>query len=208
MYNASGQPDREQLVQRFAPLVKRIAYHVLARLPASVQVDDLIRNGMLGLLDAISRYEEGFGAQFETYATQRIRGAMLDGLRANDWLPRTLRREMRRVEDVLNRLEHEHGRVPSEQELADAMAMPLADYQRLLQEARGHQIVYYEDFSGEDGEDFFQVECPNCGETICVDDGILEDGSIDCPNCGTLLEFDFDDDCCCGDDDCDCDHDD
>lgn len=62
---------------------------------------------------------------------------------------------MRRVEDVLNRLEHEHGRVPSEQELADAMAMPLADYQRLLQDARGHQILYYEDFGGDDGEDFF-----------------------------------------------------
>ena len=57
-------------------------------------------------------------------------------------------------------------------------------------------------------DDCYEIECPNCGETICVDDGILEDGSIDCPNCGTLLEFDFDDDCCCGDDDCDCDHDD
>jgi len=57
-------------------------------------------------------------------------------------------------------------------------------------------------------EPFYEVACPNCGETICVDDGILEDGSIDCPNCGTLLEFDFDDDCCCGDDNCDCDHDD
>lgn len=156
MYTAAGQPNRDELVQRFTPLVKRVAFHLMGRLPANVLVDDLVQNGMLGLLDALDRFEEGFGAQFETYATQRIRGAMLDGLRANDWLPRALRREMRRVEDMLNRLEHEHGRVPSEQELADAMAMPLADYQRLLQEARGHQIVYYEDFSGEDGEDFFE----------------------------------------------------
>jgi hypothetical protein len=92
MYTAAGQPTREQLVQRFMPLVKRIAYHLMARLPPSVQFDDLVQNGMLGLLDAIDRYQEGFGAQFETYAT-RMRGAMLDGLRENDWLPRNLRRE-------------------------------------------------------------------------------------------------------------------
>ena len=67
----------------------------------------------------------------------------------------------------------------------------------------GEEISFDEDTLAEGS-----IECPNCGETICVDDGILEDGSIDCPNCGTLLEFDFDDDCCCGDDDCDCDHDD
>ena len=81
MYNAAGQLDKEQLVQRFAPLVKRIAYHLMARLPSSVQVEDLVQNGMIGLLDAMNRFETGHGAQFETYAAQRIRGAMLDGLR-------------------------------------------------------------------------------------------------------------------------------
>lgn len=138
MYTPAGQPNRDELVQRFTPLVKRVAFHLMGRLPANVLVDDLVQNGMLGLLDALDRFEEGFGAQFETYATQRIRGAMLDGLRANDWLPRTLRREMRRVEDVLNRLEHEHGRVPSEQELADAMAMPLRSLGRILVPSRFH----------------------------------------------------------------------
>ena len=156
MYTAAGQPDREQLVQRFVPLVKRIAYHLLARLPANVQLDDLVQNGMLGLLDAMDRFQEGFGAQFETYATQRIRGAMLDGLRENDWLPRQLRRELRRIEGMINKLEHEHGRVPSETELAEALEMPLADYQKTLQDARGHQILYLEDFAGEEGEDFLE----------------------------------------------------
>jgi RNA polymerase sigma factor for flagellar operon FliA len=75
MYTAAGQPTREQLVQRFMPLVKRIAYHLMARLPPSVQFDDLVQNGMLGLLDAIDRYQEGFGAQFETYATGAWRNA-------------------------------------------------------------------------------------------------------------------------------------
>lgn len=156
MYTAAGQPDRNDLVQRFAPLVKRIAYHLMARLPANVQIDDLIQNGMLGLLDAIDRFEEGFGAQFETYASQRVRGAMLDGLRANDWLPRNMRRELRRIEQAIQQLEHSHGRAPSEQELADTLEMPLADYQKILQDARGHQIVYYEDFSGEGDEDFLE----------------------------------------------------
>ena len=156
MYTAAGQPDREQLVQRFVPLVKRIAYHLMARLPPSVQFEDLVQNGMLGLLDAIDRYQEGFGAQFETYATQRIRGAMLDGLRENDWLPRNLRRELRRIETAINQLEHAHGRSPTERELAEALGMTLADYQKTLQDARGHQLVYFEDFVGEGDEDLLE----------------------------------------------------
>jgi len=153
MYTAQGTLEKERLVNQYVPLVKRIAYHLMAKLPASVQVDDLVQNGMLGLLDALGRFEEGMGAQFETYAVQRIRGAMLDGLRENDWLPRGIRKEMRRVEAVLQKLEHEHGRPPGEGELAAALGMPLADYQKLLQDARGHQLVYLEDLSGED-EDY------------------------------------------------------
>lgn len=156
MYTAAGQPDREQLVQRFVPLVKRIAYHLLARLPANVQFDDLVQNGMLGLLDALDRFEDGFGAQFETYATQRVRGAMLDGLRENDWLPRNLRRELRRIEGAIKTLEHTHGRAPSERELAETLGMTLAEYQKTLQDARGHQLVYFDDFAGEGDEDFLE----------------------------------------------------
>lgn len=151
MYNAQGAPDKDQLVLQYAPLVKLIAYHLMAKLPPSVQVDDLIQNGMIGLLDAIGRYEEGLGAQFETYAVQRVRGAMLDGLRENDWLPRGLRRDMRRVEVAINALEQQNGRPPLESELAEALGMALADYQKMLHEARGHQLVYLEDFT--DNED-------------------------------------------------------
>ncbi|MEI7430302.1 MAG: RNA polymerase sigma factor FliA [Betaproteobacteria bacterium] len=152
MYNAAGQINKDQLVQRFAPLVKRIAYHLMARLPSSVQVDDLVQNGMIGLLDAINRFEAGMGAQFETYAAQRVRGSMLDGLRENDWLPRSLRRDFRRIEVAVSKLEQEHGRPPSEIELARALDMSLADYQKMLQDARGHQLLSYEDLV-EDGED-------------------------------------------------------
>jgi len=154
MYNAAGQINKDQLVQRFAPLVKRIAYHLMARLPSSVQVDDLVQNGMMGLLDAINRFEAGMGAQFETYAAQRVRGAMLDGLRENDWLPRSLRRDFRRIEVAIAQLEQEFGRSPSEKELADTLDMSLGEYQKMLQEARGYQLISFEDMV-EDGDDDF-----------------------------------------------------
>ena len=177
MYTAQGALDREQLVNQYAPLVKRIAYHLLAKLPASVQVDDLIQTGMIGLLDAMARYEDGMGAQFETYAVQRIRGAMLDGLRENDWMPRALRREMRRVEAALQVLEHRHGRAPNETELAEALGMPLAEYQKLLQDARGHQLVYFEDLGSEDGDDYLERNCAGDGQDpfeLLADKGLRE----------------------------------
>ncbi len=156
MYNAAGQINKDQLVQRFAPLVKRIAYHLMARLPSSVQVDDLVQNGMMGLLDAISRFEAGMGAQFETYAAQRVRGAMLDGLRENDWLPRSLRRDFRRIEEAIAQLEQQYGRAPAEKELAAALGMSLGEYQKMLQDARGHQLISFEDMVEEGEEDFLE----------------------------------------------------
>ena len=156
MYNAAGQINKDQLIQRFAPLVKRIAYHLMSRLPSSVQVDDLVQNGMMGLLEAIDRFEAGLGAQFETYAAQRVRGAMLDGLRENDWLPRALRRDFRRIEVAIAKLEQVYGRQPSEQELAAALDLSLADYQKMLQDARGHQLISFEDLVEDSEEDFLE----------------------------------------------------
>ena len=91
MYSkAQAQDSRHQLIERYAPLVKRIAYHLLARLPANVQVDDLIQAGMIGLLEASTKYDASKGASFETYAGIRIRGAMLDDVRKGDWAPRSV----------------------------------------------------------------------------------------------------------------------
>jgi len=97
-------------MKQYAPLVKRIAHHVMAKLPASVEVDDLIQAGMFGLMDSMGRYQETQGAQFETYAAQRIRGAMLDELRSCDWLPRGIRRNMRMIEKAMHSLEQSLGR--------------------------------------------------------------------------------------------------
>ena len=160
MYESTGDNQaRDHLVKRYAPLVKRIAHHMMGRLPANVAIDDLIQNGMMGLLDAVRRGDEQSPEQFEAYAAQRIRGAMLDGLRAMDWLPRSLRQEMRRIEAALRSLEQTQGRAPTEAEIAQSMGIPLEEYHRLLLEARGHQLVYFEDFGQGDESDFFDHHC-------------------------------------------------
>ncbi len=151
MYTATGVLERNRNVEHFVPLVKRMAHHLLARLPASVQVDDLVQAGMIGLMDAASRFEEGQGAQFETYASQRIKGAMLDELRANDWMPRGVRRAQRDIEKAIRKLEHKLGRAPGEAEVANAMSLPLSEYQTLLADARGAQLIHF-DSGDDDGE--------------------------------------------------------
>ena len=150
LYTATGNLKREDYLTRYSPLVKRMAHHLLAKLPASVEPDDIIQAGLIGLMDAVSRFEEGHGVQFETYATQRIRGAMLDELRANDWLPRSVRKNQRQIEGAISRLEQRNQRSPSETEIAGEMALPLAQYQQLLQESKGAQLLYLEDFADDD----------------------------------------------------------
>jgi RNA polymerase sigma factor for flagellar operon FliA len=153
MYTVKGKADKNHLLTEHMPLVKRLAHQMRAKLPASVEVDDLIQAGMIGLLDAISRYEDDHGAQFETYAVLRIRGAMLDELRSNDWMPRSTRQNMRKVEQAMAALQQQLGRPPSESEIARSMKLSLADYQDMLGDSGGHQLVYYEDFHDEDGND-------------------------------------------------------
>jgi RNA polymerase sigma factor for flagellar operon FliA len=158
MYPKIG-PEKDQCVTQFAPLVKRIAYHLMARLPASVQVDDLIQVGMMGLLDAANNYDGAQGAQFETYAVQRIRGAMLDELRQSDWLPRSARKHLRQIESAVSILEQRLGRAPGEAELAKELKVSLDEYQQMLLDARGCQLLHYEDMQDGGEEDFFERHC-------------------------------------------------
>lgn len=153
MYTVKGKADKNHLLTEHMPLVKRLAHQMKAKLPASVEVDDLVQAGMIGLLDAIQRYEENHGAQFETYAVLRIRGAMLDELRSSDWMPRSTRQNMRKVEQAMATLQQQLGRPPSESEIAKSLKLSLADYQEMLGDSGGHQLVYYEDFHDEDGND-------------------------------------------------------
>ena len=155
MYTVKGKADKNHLLTEHMPLVKRLAHHMKAKLPPSVEVDDLVQAGMMGLLDAINRYEDNHGAPFETYAVLRIRGAMLDELRNSDWMPRSTRQNMRKVETAMNELQQRLGRPPSESEVAKSLKMSLADYQDLLSDGGGHQLVYDEDFRGDDDDGSF-----------------------------------------------------
>jgi RNA polymerase sigma factor for flagellar operon FliA len=163
MYGSNGLIEQESLLKEHAPLVRRIAHHMIAKLPPSVDIDDLIQSGMIGLMDAINRYQEEQGAQFTTYAAQRIRGAMLDELRENDWLPRGQRKNLRKVEDAIHQLQQRFSRPPRETELAQHLNISLEDFQQLLQDARGYQLIHYEDFNEEDGDHFLDrhVSDPN-----------------------------------------------
>ena len=156
MYTANGQLDRNAMIKQYQPLVRRLAHHMMAKLPANVQVDDLIQVGLIGLSEALTRYEAAQGVQFETFATQRIRGAMLDELRANDWMSRGSRKSQKEIEQALRRLEHQLGRSPLESEIAADLGLSLADYQTLLGKVRGTQLVYLEDMArGHEDEDNF-----------------------------------------------------
>jgi RNA polymerase sigma factor for flagellar operon FliA len=152
MYTAKGQLDLASMLKQHSPLVRRLAHQMIAKLPANVELDDLIQVGMIGLTDALSRFDATQGVQFETFATQRIRGAMLDELRGNDWMSRGSRRQQREIETAVHRLEQRLGRAPVESEIAAEMGLALGDYQELLGKVRGTQLVYLEDMSGDDGD--------------------------------------------------------
>ncbi len=157
MYSANGKKTEEKgdLLTTYMPMVKRLARNMMGRLPPNVDENDIVQAGMMGLLDAISRYDEAQSGQFEAYAIQRIRGSMLDELRQSDWMPRSLRKSMREIEKTISGLQNRLGRHPSEKEIAEAMKIPLADYQSMLGDARGHQLLYFEDFGSDDEEDSF-----------------------------------------------------
>ncbi len=155
MYTAKGQLDREHMIRQYVPLVRRLAHHMIAKLPANVELDDLIQVGMIGLSEALTRYEVAQGVQFETFATQRIRGAMIDELREGDWMSRGSRKSQKDIERAVQRAEQKFGRVAKESEIAEELGMSLADYQELLGKVRGTQLLYLEDMSGGDDDDGF-----------------------------------------------------
>lgn len=152
MYTAKGQLDVTSMLKQYSPLVRRLAHQMIAKLPANVEIDDLIQVGMIGLTDALSRFDASHGVQFETFATQRIRGAMLDELRSTDYLSRGTRKQQRTIESAVHRLEQRLGRAPVESEIAREMGISLSEYQELLGKVRGTQLVYLEDMSGDDGD--------------------------------------------------------
>jgi RNA polymerase sigma factor for flagellar operon FliA len=158
-YSKVNQQIQETLVKNHALLVKRIAHHLLGRLPQSVQLDDLIQAGMLGLLEATRHYDSSKGASFETYAGIRIRGYMLDEVRRNDWVPRSVYRNSRMISEAVKHLEHSLGREAKDSEIAAELDISLNEYHEMLQDSASSHLYGFEELGvtddalqGEEGQ--------------------------------------------------------
>ena len=160
------QKGTNDLVNQHAGLVKRIAYHLMNRLPPNVQADDLIQAGMLGLLEASRNYDPTQGASFETYAGIRIRGSMLDEIRRSDWTPRSVHRKARMVADAMREIENHEGRDARDVEVAQLLGMSLEEYHQILQDSTGCRIFSLDELNAV-GEGL-----PDMGEKMS--DGPLE----------------------------------
>jgi RNA polymerase sigma factor for flagellar operon FliA len=143
--------DRDSLITECLPLVKFIAHRISARLPAHVDVDDLIHSGILGLMDAVKKFEPDRNVKFKTYAEQRIRGAILDGLRDLDWVPRSLRRKKKDIETAYHLLEQQNGRAATDEEVAAHLGLTLDDLHHSLDDLKGVTLGTFMD-AGENGE--------------------------------------------------------
>ena len=150
MYTSEGKQLAEQLVERYAPLVKKIAYHLLARLPAGIHIDDIIQTGLIGLLDASKHYDPRQGAQFETYATIRIRGAMLDEVRRSDWAPKSVHKKTRDLTAAMQEIERRTGRDPRDIEVAQEMGIALDEYYQILKDSNSCRMLSFDDLETDD----------------------------------------------------------
>lgn len=150
MYDKKTLLDAQMNIEDYAPLVKRIAYHMMMRMPASVQVDDLVQAGMIGLIEASQKYDATRGASFETYAGIRIRGAIVDEMRRGDWVPRSVHRNARRVSRAIAAVEARTGRDASDSEVAAELGVELEEYFIMLQDSNGSRLFSYEETFGEE----------------------------------------------------------
>src|ERR1035437_6184223 len=166
-YNTSGQLSGDALMKQYLPLVTKIAHHMMMRLPPNVDVNDLIQVGLIGLHESSQRFDNSQGILFETYVSQRIRGAMLDDLRANDWVSRSARKTQRDIKKAIQDLEHELGHTPKESEIATKLSLKLPAYHELLSSIQGTQMVYIEDLNNndEDSNDYLDRHTSSVEDT-------------------------------------------
>lgn len=150
MYDKTKQHANQICVEDYAPLVKRIAYHMMVRMPACVQVDDLIQAGMIGLLEAAQKYDSSRGASFETYAGIRIRGAIVDEMRRGDWAPRSVHRNSRLISHAIRVVEARTGRDARDGEVAEELGIPVEEYFAMLQDSSCSRLFSYEETFGEE----------------------------------------------------------
>ena len=153
--------NTSELIDRHSELVKKIAYHLMARLPATVLIDDLLQSGMIGLLEAARNFDSSKGASFETFAGIRIRGAMLDEIRKGDWVPRSVHKNSREIASAINAVEKRSGQDAKDTEVAKELGISLIDYQQMLQDVNCAKLVAYEDISDSD-----EAHAEECNDTV------------------------------------------
>ncbi len=153
MYPSSAELKPAIHIEDYAHLVKRIAYHMVARMPASVQVDDLIQAGMIGLLEAAQKYQDDKGAGFETYAGIRIRGAIVDEMRRGDWAPRSVHRNARRINEAIAKIEARTGSDAADFQVAEALDVSLEEYHAMAQDCASTKLFSYEETFDDEGEE-------------------------------------------------------
>lgn len=149
--SADSQRSREELILSYHPLVRTIACRMARRLPPSVDVDELINVGMIGLIDAVDRFDPERGVPFKSYAEIRVQGAMIDALRHDDWVPRSVRRKSNRIEDVRLQLSRNLGRDPTREEMATALDTTVEDYEGLVRDARITRLISLDVSTTDDG---------------------------------------------------------
>jgi len=151
----------DDLVIQHVPLVKRIAFHLMGRLPDTVLVDDLIQAGMLGLLEAVKNYDVSQGASFDTYAGIRIRGSMLDEVRRSDWTPRSVHKKSRMVSEAIREVENRTGGEARDIDIAEQLGVDLGDYNQMLQDSLGCKVLSVEELSETGDSAFSDAEQTN-----------------------------------------------
>jgi len=150
--------DTDALLPEFAPMIRMIAQRLAFRLPPSLDVEDLIHSGVIGLMNALDRYDPSINARFKTYAEFRIRGAMLDEIRSLDWLPRSVHDKAGRLRKTCDQFTQKHGRPPTEEELMDLLEMAPEAYERFIQQASGGILLSLEDLGIREGSEWAFIE--------------------------------------------------
>lgn len=170
-YKAAIKESDADFIKEYAPLVKRIAHHLLARLPAIIQADDLIQAGMIGLIEAARNFDEKKGATFVTYAGIRIRGAMLDEIRKGDWAPRSVHKNSRRVAQAMREVENKTGRDARDVDVALNLGVTLDEYHQIIQDSNSSKIFAFEDL----GVNEEAIDCPTNNPITGPLEGIQRD---------------------------------
>ena len=158
MYSPEEKQAADQLLEKYTPLVKKIAWHLSSRLPADIHIDDIIQSGLIGLLDASKHYDPSQGAQFETYASIRIRGAILDEVRRSDWVPKSVHKKARDLTAAIAEIERRTGRDARDIEVAQELGVSMDEYYNILQDSSSCRMLSFDDLEADDTQSLGMFE--------------------------------------------------